>query len=207
MGDPRTMTPLSGEIMAGAARGFTPDAADVIDADFVTLPRGFPRASAAPAQPDLPPHPAIPAGLDVLTAAPKAAGSRRGGIGFWSAGILAAGTAFWMSGGHSLSRHLPLFGSGEPIRIAGLSSRVADTAMGPRLFIDGEVRNVAGARVTSPELTIDVTANDGIVTRYRLATGSGPMADGEARRFSSRLAAPETGVRSVAVAVDRKDPS
>ena len=91
------------------------------------------------------------------------------------------------------------------VRIAELSSRIADTASGPRLFIDGEVRNLAGSRVDSPQLTIDVTAKDGIVTRYRLATGSGPMSDGEARRFSSRLAAPEAGVRSVAVAIDRKD--
>src|SRR5690606_17141243 len=131
--------------------------------------------------------------------------SQRAGIGFWSAGTLAVLAAFWMSGGHSLSRHFPLIrGEAEQVRIAELSSRVAETATGPRLFIDGEVRNVAGDPIASPNLTIDVTANDGIVTRYRLATGAGPMSDGERRRFSSRLAAPEAGVRTVAVAVDRK---
>jgi hypothetical protein len=207
MGDRRTMTPLSGEIMTGKSAGAAPrGAVDAVDADFVTIPREAPSVEAPSARSRVAPATAVPTGLGVLVAADGGAGSRRGGIGFWSAGLTAALAAFWMSGGHALSRHLPLLSGGaEPVRIAELSSRVADTAGGPRLFIDGEVRNGTGTRVESPELTIDVTAKDGIVTRYRLATGSGPMSDGEARRFSSRLAAPEAGVRSVAVAIDRKD--
>ncbi|MCR5856911.1 hypothetical protein [Mesorhizobium sp. J428] len=110
-----------------------------------------------------------------------------------------------MSGGHTLSRHLPLMrGEAETVRIAGLTSRVADTATGPRLFIDGEVRNTAVDGVVSPDLMINVTAQDGLVTRYRLTTGAGRMASGESRRFSSRLDAPEAGVRSVTVTLDKE---
>ena len=212
MGDPKKMTPLSGEIMADEARaGIGPSvAADVVDADVVTLPRAAATRPAAPRPTHDSTAPKSPAqnGLNVLMAGTATrGGSRRAGIGFWSAGALAALAAFWMSGGHALSRHLPLLrGDAQPMRIADLSSRVAQTATGPRLFIDGEVRNVAATSMNSPELMIDVIANDGIVTRYRLVTGTDTISEGETRRFSSRLAAPETGVRSVAVNIERKDP-
>ena len=212
MGDPTDMPPLSGEIMAGdLPRGTQPQAAaaDVVDAEFVTLPRG-PAAAPASAMTvaEIPiVRPAFPlTGMDLLKhAAEPGDVSRRAGIGFWAAGLAAVVAAFWMSGGHTLSRHLPVLrGDAETIRIAGLTSRVADTATGPRLFIDGEVRNTAGGGIVSPDLMIDVTAGDGLVTRYRLATGAGRLASGEARRFSSRLDAPESGVRTVTVTIDGK---
>jgi hypothetical protein len=212
MGDATNMPPVSGEIMAGDSRrdGPTPfgPRGDVVDADFVTLPKDHARAAlAAPtaeaaigAQPVSP-----PVGLDVLRPVAPLSGSRRAGGGFWAAGAIAVAAAFWMSGGHTLSRYLPSGGAdGDGIRVAGLTSRIADTALGRGLFIDGEVRNTATGRALSPNLLIDVTAQDGLVTRYRLATGAGQMASGEARRFSSRLAAPESGVRSVSVAIDRE---
>lgn len=210
MGDTANMPPLSGEIMAGDAHRDAQTqnvaGADVVDAEFVTIPRS-PAASAFTA-PDIsivrPVQP--PAGMEVLTArAAQGGGSRRAGIGFWTTGCVAAAAAFWMSGGHTLSRHLPLMrGEAETVRIAGLTSRVADTATGPRLFIDGEVRNTAVDGVVSPDLMINVTAQDGLVTRYRLTTGAGRMASGESRRFSSRLDAPDAGVRSVTVTLDKE---
>ena len=212
MGDPTDMPPLSGEIMAGdLPRGAQPQAAaaDVVDAEFVTLPRG-PAAPSASAMtvaevPIVRPAPPL-TGMDLLKdAVEPGIVSRRAGIGFWAGGFAVAIAAFWMAGGHTLSRHLPVLrGDAETIRIAGLTSRVADTATGPRLFIDGEVRNTAQDGIASPDLMIDVTAQDGLVTRYKLATGAGRMASGEARRFSSRLDAPESGVRMVTVMIDRK---
>ncbi|MCO5161764.1 MAG: hypothetical protein M9939_11540 [Mesorhizobium sp.] len=212
MGDPTNMPPLSGEIMAGdPPRGGQPQgaAADAVDADFVTIPRSpaIPSTNAPPGAENVLARPSPPlTGMDLLkeTSVP-ANRSRRAGIGFWATGLTAAAAAFWMSGGHTLSRHLPVIrGEPETVRIAGLTSRIAATATGPRLFIDGEVRNTARGGIASPELTIDVTAADGVVTRYRLATGAGRMASGETRRFSSRLDAPESGVRTVAVMIDRK---
>ncbi len=211
MGDTTNMPPLSGEIMAGDAhRDAQPQTVagpDVVDAEFVTIPR-IPAAVSAFATPDIPTvRPAQPpTGMDVLTAkAAQGGGSRRAGIGFWATGCVAAAAAFWMSGGHTLSRHLPpMRGEAETARIAVLTSRVADTATGPRLFIDGEVRNTAVDGVVSPDLMINVTAQDGLVTRYRLTTGAGRMASGESRRFSSHLDAPEAGVRSVTVTLDKE---
>ena len=212
MGDPTNMPPLSGEIMAGdPPRASQPAsaAADVVDAEFVTLsraPAAAPSVSAPVAEIPIV-QPASPlTGMDLLKdAGPPGHGSRRAGFGFWATGVAAAIAAFWMSGGHTLSRHLPVMrGEPETVRIAGLTSRIADTATGPRLFIDGEVRNTASDGIASPELMIDVTAKDGLVTRYRLATGAGRMASGEARRFSSRFEAPESGVRTVTVMIDRK---
>lgn len=212
MGDPTDMPPLSGEIMAGdLPRGTQSQtaAADVVDAEFVTMPRS-PAAHLAFATtvaeiPIVRPAPPL-TGMDLLKdAAVPGNGSRRAGFGFWATGLAAAIAAFWMSGGHTLSRHLPVVrGEAETIRIAGLTSRIADTATGPRLFIDGEVRNTASDGIVSPDLMIDVTARDGLVTRYRMATGAGRMASGEARRFSSRLDAPESGVRTVTVTIDGK---
>jgi len=115
MGDPTDMPPLSGEIMAGdLPRGTQPQAAaaDVVDAEFVTLPRG-PAAAPASAMTvaEIPiVRPAFPlTGMDLLKhAAEPGDVSRRAGIGFWAAGLAAVVAAFWMSGGHTLSRHLPV---------------------------------------------------------------------------------------------------
>ncbi|MCR5856912.1 hypothetical protein [Mesorhizobium sp. J428] len=72
MGDTANMPPLSGEIMAGDAprdaQTQTVAGADVVDAEFVTIPRS--PAVSAFAAPDTPTVRPIqpPAGMDVLTA-------------------------------------------------------------------------------------------------------------------------------------------
>lgn len=191
---------MSGEIMTGDALAGTPRARlrDVVDAEYETIGR-----TAAPHPIPLVQSPvAGTAGMDLLRDSKTRAASRHAGAGFWGAGALVAFAAFWMSGGHTLSRHLPFTGNdGGTVRVASLASRVADTAAGPRLFIDGAVENTASAATPAPELTIQVTGRDGAVTRYRIATVGQTIASGAEWKFSSRIDAPHAGVRSVSVTI------
>jgi hypothetical protein len=192
---------LAGEILAGSATPGAPrvPSGDIVDAEFETLGRAAPPHPIPLVQPP----PADMPGMDLLRAASAPKASRRAGAGFWAVGALAAGAAFWMSGGHSLSRHLPFAGDGAgTVRVASLKSRVAETAGGPRLFIDGAVENTASASTPAPDLTIQVTGHDGAVTRYRIATAGETIASGGAWRFSSRIDAPDSGVRSVSVTIE-----
>jgi hypothetical protein len=188
---------LAGEILAGSGM-LRAAPADIVDAEYETIGRG----GAQQPIPAVQPPSAHAKGMDFLRAA-EPAGSHRAGSGFWAVGALAVCAAFWMSGGHSLSRHLPFAGDGAgTVRVASLKSRVAETAGGPRLFIDGAVENTASASTPAPNLTIQVTDHDGAVTRYRIATAGETIASGAAWRFSSRIDAPGSGVRSVSVTIE-----
>ena len=199
MADSTIIAPQPGKVMAGEAYAIGQRAlhGDIVDAEYETVPRAASHAI-PPVQPPVSDAP----GMDLLRASKAPAVSHRAGLGFWGAGTLAAFAAFWMSGGHTLSRHLSLAGDAAgAVRVASLQSRVTDTAGGPRLFIDGAVENTASASTPAPDLTIQVTGHDGVVTRYRIATVGETIASGAAWKFSSRIDAPQAGVRSVSVTI------
>ncbi|TIO20915.1 MAG: hypothetical protein E5X96_09780, partial [Mesorhizobium sp.] len=109
MAEDRTARSVSGEIMTGTATKAAPERVildtDVVDADYVVLPRFAARSEpiAAPLPPQAPSTPSI-AGMGMLRK-PEAAPARpasRGGPIFWAAGVGAALVAFWVSGGHAL---------------------------------------------------------------------------------------------------------
>ncbi len=213
MSDGRTARPVSGEIMASTAAATAvprpQGRADVIDADYeIVAPdapdQAFPKIDAV-AAPGLSPA----AGMDILRKDRKLPHlgarpfSRRGGPAFWVFGLGLALAAFWISGGHALLLRLPF---PEPARaapaftISGVKSRV-DTAAGrPILHVDGEATNGGNRAALLPALEIRVTGEDGRATFYKLGTSQTPLAPGGRFAFSSRLAVPKNGVKTVAVA-------
>ncbi|MBN9551319.1 MAG: hypothetical protein J0H31_21250 [Alphaproteobacteria bacterium] len=204
MADERTARPVSGEIMTGTATNAAPervlsDAADIVDADYVVLPR--PAAHPAPLPPQIPSTPPIE-GMGMLRK-PEAARSRssRGGPVFWIAGVGMALVSFWVSGGHALVRQGP-FRVEEPasaLTISGVTSRIDASGLKPVLFVDGEAANDGVGPETLPPLEIRVIDNDSNIIRYRLGTSNRSLAPGERFGFSSRLDVPRNGVRTVAV--------
>ncbi|MGB3500598.1 MAG: hypothetical protein WBA44_03175 [Mesorhizobium sp.] len=200
MASPRHIAPLSGEIMSDARQA---DASlvprhDVVDVEFETVARTEPALLRKPAEP-------VAHGLDILSKKASEPVFSRAGVGFWAGGMALAAAAFWMAGGHVL---FDVPGGGQAaeadlMRVASLTTRVAQTASGEHLLIDGELENHAARTATAPDLEIEVKAVGGGTTRYRLGNGGELIAAGQALRFSSRLAAPATGVRSVSVSVKR----
>ncbi len=201
--------PVSGEIMTGpaafAGEGRAPNRADdVIDADFVVLPR--PAEHPGPASPPRPfsPQP-VPGGMDMLRRAESERARRAavpGGPIFWIAGVGLALAAFWVSGGHALVRRTPLFAQGEAaaaLSIAGVTSRVDGSGPKPVLIVEGEAGNDGPNAMPLPPLDIAVTGSDGRVTRFTLGTSGSPLAPGERFAFSSRLEVPRSGVTAVSV--------
>jgi len=210
--------PVSGEIMTGPdeddARGMRPLPAglshDIVDADFVTLS----------AQPHRAPHhdaaakdcsaatglqPAQMQGMAVLRKdRPSHARpfSTRGGPAFWLAGILIAGTAFWIGGGHALVMDMEMFREAPQtaLSISAVTSRVDDSGARPLLLVDGEAGNDGAGATEVPPLEIRVTGEDGRITRYRLGTSGRSLAPGERFSFSGRVEVPRSGVTSVSVA-------
>lgn len=228
MADEFTMAPLSGEIMAGRAapRGggrwnVAPDV--IVDADFETVARvGRRETHSARVETVAPPEvrPALGQerastpvssaadlrGMNVLRGGdlPATPGpSRRGGAGFWLAGLSLAAAAFWFSGGHSLARHAAALAGGpaEPYRVTSLVSRIETVGAAQMLFVEGEVASASAGDRRAPDLTIQVTAADGGIARYKLGTATQAAAGQASWRFSSRLEAPRSGVRSVSVTV------
>lgn len=190
------ITPLSGEIMSAAGRpaGASAHAADVIDAEFETIARPATAKTARIDDVQL-------TGLDILGRSKIATKSRRAGAGFWAGGSALAAAAFWMAGGHSLVDNLALSAAQETVRVAALTTHIARTASGEHLVIDGELENSDTRTTPAPDLQIEVMALGGGVTRYRLGNGRQPIEAGAAMRFSSRLAAPAAGIKSVAVTI------
>ncbi len=200
--------PVSGEIMTGpaafAGEGRAPNRADdVIDADFVVLPR--PAEHPGPASPPRPfsPQP-VPGGMDMLRRAESERARRAavpGGPIFWIAGLGAVFAAFWISGGHALVRQAPFLSEAQAsaLTISGVTSRVDATGMRPVLFVDGEAANDGAAAATLPPLQIRVTDNDGRITRYTLGTSDRWLSPGERFGFASRLDVPRNGVKTVSV--------
>jgi hypothetical protein len=205
MADERTARPVSGEIMAGpatnaAAERVIFDAADIVDADYVVLPRFAAAPAAAPPQSPL--TPAVE-GMGMLRK-PEAVPSRssRGGPIFWIAGVGIALISFWVSGGHALVRQSPFWTTAAPasaLTISGVTSRIDASGLKPVLFVDGEAANDGVRRETLPPLEIRVTDNNANIVRYRLGTSNRSLAPGERFGFSSRLDVPKDGIRTVAV--------
>ncbi|MBZ9843687.1 hypothetical protein [Mesorhizobium sp. CA5] len=206
MADERTARPVSGEIMTGTATNAAPgrvmfDAADIVDADYVVLPRfaAYPE-SAQP--PQMPSTPSI-GGMGMLRR-PEAAPSRssRGGPLFWIAGVGIALASFWVSGGHALVRQSPFWTTAAPasaLTISGVTSRIDASGLKPVLFVDGEAANDGMKSETLPPLEIRVTDNNANIIRYRLGTSNRSLGPGERFGFSSRLDVPKDGVRTVSV--------
>jgi hypothetical protein len=205
MADERTARPVSGEIMTGPATNAAPervifDAADIVDADYVVLPR----FAAAPAarMPQIPSTPSI-GGMGMLRK-PEATPSRpsRGGPAFWIAGVGIALISFWVSGGHALVRQSPFWTTAAPasaLTISGVTSRIDASGLKPVLFVDGEAANDGMRSEALPPLEIRVTDNNANIIRYRLGTSNHSLAPGERFGFSSRLDVPKDGVRTVSV--------
>ncbi|MBZ9747282.1 hypothetical protein LB516_18705 [Mesorhizobium sp. CO1-1-7] len=209
MADERTARPVSGEIMtdpaaiAAADRILRAPAADIIDADYMVLPRPAPPVGNVTPLPRAIVPPAIE-GMDMLRK-PEMPAERppasRGGPIFWIAGIGAALAAFWVSGGHALVRQAPFLpgARASALTISGVTSRIDASGANPVLFVDGEAANDGTRPATMPPLEIRVTGNDGRTTRYTLGTSGHSLASGERFGFASRLDVPKNGVRTVLV--------
>ncbi|CDX49137.1 conserved hypothetical protein [Mesorhizobium plurifarium] len=209
MADERTARPVSGEIMTGSATNAAPErvmcgATDIVDADYVVLPRfvAHPESSTAPAPPQIPSSPSIE-GMGMLRK-PEAAPSRssRGGPLFWVAGVGIALASFWVSGGHALVRQSPFWTTPAPasaLTISGVTSRIDASGLKPVLFVDGEAANDGMKSETLPPLEIRVTDNNANIICYRLGTSNRSLGPGERFGFSSRLDVPKDGVKTVSV--------
>ncbi|MBL8576316.1 MAG: hypothetical protein JNK47_03755 [Mesorhizobium sp.] len=207
MADDAKPRAVSGEIMtdgAAAEAGRIQPSADVIDADYISLPQ---EARAEPRKPAESPaaigSAAAPAlGMDMLRKdkPPGPTNPVRGGPLFWATGIALVIASFWVSGGHALVREMSFAGTPQSaLRISGVTSRIDATGTRLVLFVDGEAANDGKTTEHLPPLEIAVTGNDGLVTRYRLGTSGRPLAPGETFAFSSRLDAPKNGVKTVTV--------
>jgi hypothetical protein len=178
---------VPGEIMATPPpRRVAPERDEVVDAEFETI--GLAVAAEARA-----------AGKRVAPIAEsRERFGRPGGAAFWSAGVVMIACAFWFSGGHTLTDR---FGAASASRLAigGVKARVDRSGAKPMLAVDGHVRNDGGAGAVVGELSMQVTAEDGSVIRYRLGTTSEELAPGQQYAFSSRLDVPRSGVKAVAV--------
>ena len=210
MPDQRNARPVSGEIMATtsteAAKARPGPSFDFVDAEFESLDGGVGTGVAPRRYPaDSQHEPAFTPNISVLRkhkAARPAFGPARAGLLFWIAGIGAAALAFWVSGGHALMRHAlssPEAPFLEPLRIAGLTSRVEYAGRHAMPRVDRQVMKDGRDTVPMPPLKIDVTAGDGATRRYNLGTSGGPIALGRKFAFASRLPVPTNGVKSVSV--------
>jgi hypothetical protein len=143
--------------------------------------------------------------MDMLRRAEPQVSRRRGlpgGPAFWTAGISLALVAFWVCGGHMLVRQasaLAQHGEEAALSISGVTSRVDSSGPKSVLIVDGEAGNDGVAAAALPPLAVNVTGNDGRITRYRLGTSGRPLAPGERFAFSSRVEVPRNGVTAVSV--------
>ncbi|MEX0954148.1 MAG: hypothetical protein WDZ83_02920 [Rhizobiaceae bacterium] len=212
MSDERMARPVSGEIMTDghSDAGTRPQRAgadDIIDAEFETIvPEQKPASRAQETRND--DMPADAGGMDMLRGSRTARSDQRtGGPVFWIVGLALVFGAFWVSGGHAIvSRNDTLAGETatatpfqQPLRIVNVVSRIDRRGERAFLLVDGEVANPGEARSTVPPLAIIVTGLDGRETRYYLGTNEKVLAPGERFAFSSRLHAPNEGVRTVTV--------
>jgi hypothetical protein len=212
MSDERMARPVSGEIMTDGhrdadARPQRAGADDIIDAEFETIiPEQKPASRARQTRND--DMPADAGGMDMLRGSRTARSDRRnGGPVFWIVGLALVFGAFWVSGGHAIvSRNDAPEGKRatstpfqQPLRIVNVVSRIDRRGERTFLLVDGEVANPGEARSTVPPLAIIVTSLEGRETRYYLGTNEKVLAPGERFAFSSRLHAPNEGVRTVTV--------
>lgn len=201
--------PVSGEIMSAAGfhdgRARRHDIEDACDAQFETLARA---EKVSPARNDVAAHliagPAA-AGMNFLTQRTTSTrkNARPGGFLFWSAGVSCVALAFWVSGGHALlmDQDAPSHtASKKALQIASVESRVEALQGRKILFVDGHALNHATMALTLPAIEIAVTGNDGRVIRYLLGDRESQLEPGSRHEFSSRLQAPDAGVKTVSVA-------
>lgn len=215
MADQLTARPVSGEIMTDpvsapdtmAARPGATMPEDIIDAEFVTLPRGLPEQDKQPlfkGEGFDNPHSADGMGMLRKTTSRKAGPfAERGGPAFWAVGTGVAAAAFWVAGGHALVNHMPFTAQNGPrsmLSISAVTSHVDESGERPVLFVDGQAGNDGTSSAPLPPLEISVTGNDGTITRYRLGTVERALAPGERFAFSSRVEVPRNGVKTVTVA-------
>lgn len=193
--------PVSGEIMTEPKVGQAMGAAgEFTDAEFESVGVGNAGMGAGTAYAD---QNGVK-GMDFLTPSPERKGERsaRGGAGFWISGLVIVFGAFWIAGGHSLVRQIPmplLLEREGPLRLADVTSRVEDRDTLPILFVDGAIENHGKSPRVLPTLRIAVVDVDGASTNYFLGTNDSVLDPGQRYDFSSRLEAPRTGVSSVSV--------
>lgn len=204
--------PVSGEIMSTASfnggAATLRDTKDACDAQFETFAA---TGKATPTRADKPvvSITGLNAGMNLL--AQKTTTGRQvrrpGGFLFWSAGFFCIALAFWVSGGHALiigGETLQSAAAKQPLRIAAVESRVEAMNGQEILFINGHAENHGALTLALPGIEIAVTGNDGDVARYRLGKQEPRLEPGGRYIFSSRLQAPEAGVRTVSVAFAEK---
>lgn len=206
MDDPRKPRAVSGEIMTEAVTdgGAPGTGADVIDAEYEVI---APREAARTAAPEAASRQAAPlvAGLQTLrpgAGQPAVRRGQRAGALFWVTGAVLVFTAFWISGGHALVKDLPFLTAGREavaIRIASLKSSIRSEGDRALLFVDGDAVNEGGEEHAVPTLSINVLDGRGNTTHYLLGTNGARLVPGQHFAFSSRLIAPNAGVKSVSV--------
>lgn len=203
--------------------------ADIIDAEFEDIgAAGHPHLQREK-KPHHPPyghrHPADtadPAHMATLRrdGAHVLAKPDRGGIAFWSMGLLLVLGAFWFSGGYSMVLSTPLgilpasdpaapqdaqqaFPSEQlplsPLHLANVSTDIQDHGGREIILVDGAVVNDGDKSLAIPPIAIEVTDRNRVVTRYFLGTNGRVLAPRERYAFSSRLIAPKNGAESVKV--------
>jgi hypothetical protein len=209
MQDPLKARPVSGEIMTAASAlprvaASRPAAGEVVDAEFETLaPPPAPRPAVAAPSPS--------PGMETLRLGRPGSPKRRrkpGGTAFWTAGMALALAAFWVSGGHALVPRGALerfLRHSSQLRVASLRTHVETFGDRSVLFIDGEARNDGSRLADVPPLGIRIEDDKGRVARYFLGTSARSVGPGESFAFSSRLAVPKDGVKSVSVSFDKED--
>jgi hypothetical protein len=210
MAEQRKARPVSGEIMTDAGRDTSAQpsrmvACDIIDADFEDVtPRTRRNESAAEVQPVFTNPSAPSGGMEMLRSASRHpdAGPVRGGPVFWIAGISLVVMAFWVAGGHSVmhAAAFPLSWQAQDLRLAEVNSRVDSSGRKPLLLVDGAAFNDGNSPAVLPPIDVAVVGNDGKTLRYRLGTGTVPVAPGASWAFSSRLEVPMNGIKTVTVA-------
>lgn len=185
--------PVSGEIL-GSLRAAKPRRpVDAVDAEFET----FPTAPAATPRPSsAPDH----SGLAILSRAEPDPASNRAGPAFWGVGLLIVAAAFWFSGGHAMFRFdqpLAVFEEAPAFDVLDLQTRVERINGRTVLLVDGAVQNIGMQPAKAPGVVLNVESEAGKTVRYALGLGGQVLEPGDTAAFSSRLDAPDEGVKRV----------
>lgn len=200
MANERPPQPVNGEILAVRPSlpvgGRRPD--DVIDAVYETVREAeAPKPKAARSiSPTL-----ARENLSILNGeAAVADRSNNGGPAFWATGILAVAAAFWFSGGHALldrQQGAIVPEQAGAFEVMDVTSSLKKINGRQVLLVDGVVQNSSMRDAVAPDIMVNVVSDNGRTTRYVLGLGKPVVAAGDTADFSSRLTAPEGGVKRV----------
>lgn len=178
---------------------------DVVEAEYETIvARHEKMGSGGPAKSD---EREPEAGLGILRGNEQGRSSARGGPAFWLLGALLIIGGFWIAGGHALfstrldsliQRKMSI---PQALEIVDISSRIVTRNGHDILLVDGKVANKTANVVVLPDLIIRVTANDGTNARYRIASDGRTLITNSEYIFSTRLDAPDAGVKNVRVMI------